>query len=652
MPEDATPPTAWTPELLFKVRDVSQVRVSPDGKRVLFCVTDPVMTDEKSENVTQIYRANCDGSGRIQLTYAEHSSGNPQWSPDGTWIAFTSNRVGKEGKSNLFRMHADGGEAEQITDAKADIGSFAWSPDSSHIAYLMPDPKTEQEEKDEKAKADWRWHEENIKYNRLYLLPMQEDADGKREPRLLTTGDTHVGGEIAGSALDWSPDGKTIVFTRTRTPKANDWPTASVMRVDVESGEVTPLVETSAAVMQPLYSPDGRWIALTLSDDPPHWAGHLRIHLLPATGGALQSLPETPDGHPALLGWSDDGQRLTFLEPRGTTTQLYSLAIETGAITALNPPGGVYSDVRLNHARTVLGFTRQTSDTPEEAFVTSIATFSPTQVSQANADIPQLPLGKTEVVRWKSADGWEIEGLLTYPVDYKAGQRVPLLLVIHGGPAGVFQETFLAQPALYPYAVFAARGYAVLRPNPRGSSGYGREFRYANGRDWGGRDFQDIMTGVDHIIAQGVADPDRLGVMGWSYGGFMTSWTITQTHRFKAASVGAAVTNLMSFNGVTDIPDFVPDYFEAQSWEDLEAYRAHSAMFQVQGVTTPTLIQHPEADVRVPIPQGYELYNALKHQNVPVRMLVLPRQPHGPNEPKMVRKVMETNLEWFTKYLT
>ena len=206
-------------------------------------------------------------------------------------------------------------------------------------------------------------------------------------------------------------------------------------------------------------------------------------------------------------------------------------------------------------------------------------------------------------------------------------------------------------PSIYPVATFAAQGYAVLRCNPRGSSGYGKDFRYANLNDWGGGDYEDLMAGVDHVIDKGVADPARMGVMGWSYGGFMTSWIITQTDRFKAASVGAAVTNLMSFTGTADIPGFMPDYFGGQFWDDLEPYRKHSPMFHVKGVTTPSLIQHGDADLRVPISQGYELYNALKAQGVPVRMLVLPRQPHGPAEPKMLRKTLQTNLDWFDEYL-
>jgi dipeptidyl aminopeptidase/acylaminoacyl peptidase len=216
---------------------------------------------------------------------------------------------------------------------------------------------------------------------------------------------------------------------------------------------------------------------------------------------------------------------------------------------------------------------------------------------------------------------------------------------------GVFVQSFAGTAGVYPNAAFASRGFALLQPNPRGSAGYGKEFRYANYQDWGGGDFRDIMAGVDRVIEMGVADPERMGVMGWSYGGYMTSWTITQTKRFKAASVGAAVTNLVSFTGTADIPGFLPDYFGGQPWDDATLYRARSPVFQAKGVTTPTLVQHGEADVRVPVSQGYEFYNAVKQQGTPAEMLVLPRQPHGPTEPRMILKIMQTNLDWFEKHL-
>jgi dipeptidyl aminopeptidase/acylaminoacyl peptidase len=644
-PEQAS---AWTPELSMKVKAVGGVRVSPDGKRVVYTVNEPVMTADKSEYLTNIWLANADGSEAYQITFGEKSSTSPDWSPDGKWLAFTSAR---SGKNNLYLLRASGGEAEMITDVKSSVGGFAWSPDGKWIAFTLADPLTADEEKNNKGKDDARWLDENVKLNHLYVVPVAKDASGKRETRQLTKGNFTIGSGLGAGGFDWSPDGKTIVFSHTKSPKADDWTSSNVSVVDVASGAIKPLATTAAAESQPSYSPDGKWIALTISDIPPTWAFHNRLHLIPAAGGAPKALAASFDEQPNLIGWAADSKRLYFSETRGTTTSISALNIETGAITEIEQGRAVYGGINLNHARSMFGLTMQKNDTAVEAYVTRADSFAPTKVSSANVDLPKLPLGKMEVVRWKSGDGMEVEGILNYPVNYKAGERVPLLLVINGGPTGVFTQNFAASPNLYPTAVFNARGYAVLRGNPRGSSGYGRKFRYANYKDWGGGDYRDLMAGVDHVITMGVADPNRLGVMGWSYGGFMTSWIITQTKRFKAASIGAAVTNLMSFTGTADIPGFIPDYMGAQFWDNLDVYRQHSAMFNIKGASTPSLIQHCEGDLRVPISQGYELYNALKQQGVPVRMLVIPRQAHGPTEPKMLLKVMQTNVEWFDKQL-
>jgi dipeptidyl aminopeptidase/acylaminoacyl peptidase len=299
----------------------------------------------------------------------------------------------------------------------------------------------------------------------------------------------------------------------------------------------------------------------------------------------------------------------------------------------------------------MMAFVYETPEKAPDVHVSKISDFKPARLTDVNASFPKLPLGKTVVVSWTSGDGRQIEGLLTYPVGWETGRRYPLILLIHGGPASVFTQGFTAGGSTYPLQAFAQRGYAVLRPNPRGSSGYGREFRFANVNDWGFGDFDDDIAGVEKVIEMGVAHPESLAVCGWSYGGFMTSFIITRTNRFKAASVGAGVTNLMSFVGTSDIPSFVPDYFLGDYWDRMETYMRHSAMFQVKNVRTPTLILHGEKDERVPLSQGQELYVALRRLGVPVEMVVYPRMPHGLQEPKFIVDAGERMLAWFDRHL-
>lgn len=637
-------PESWSPELQMKVKTVGSPQLSPDGKQVVYTVTDAVMTPDKSEYVTQIWLSTIDGKENRQLTFSEKSSTNPKWSPDGKAVAFLSNR--KDNRNNLYLLRLSGGEAEPLTEfSKSGISDFEWSPDGKTIAFTMQDPKTDEEEKNEKGKNDYRWVDENIKMVRLYLLPVQKDASDKREARKLTLENYSV------SSFDWSPDGKRIIFAHTASPSPNDWMTSDLSIVDIETNKTALFANTAAAETSPKFSPDGRTIAFLASDVPPRWAQSRTIQIAPATGGPPKALPASNDGQPVLIGWSADSKRIYFTEAKGTLSQIYSVDIGANRIDELKLPPAVYAAVSLGVSGKALTFVRQTSESPQEVFAASLSTLSPTQVSRANADLKLPPMGKTELIRWKSSDGREIEGLLTYPVGYAQGKKVPLILNVHGGPAGVFQQTFNGGRTIYPIATFSARGYAVLRPNPRGSSGYGVEFRRANFKDWGGMDYQDLMAGVDKVVEMGVADPNRLGVMGWSYGGFMTSWIVTQTSRFKAASAGAPVTNLTSFTTTADIPAFIPDYFGGQFWDSPEVYQKHSPISFVKSVTTPTMIQHGTADVRVPISQGIEFFNALKARGVPTRLLELPRQPHGPNEPKMMLIVMQSNLEWFEKYL-
>ena len=642
----AAQPNEWTPLQMMQVKRIRGVQVSPDGKRVVYAVRQALLDNGKSEYLTHIYLANADGSDTVQLTQGDKSCDDPQWSPDGKWIAFGSTRAGKR---NLWLIPPTGGEPMLLTHMKTAVTSFKWSPDSKSIAFTATDGPTPDEEKAKKEKNDVRVVDEKIKMSRLYVV--SASTKEKQTARMLTEGGFHV--PATGRAgYGWSPDSKFIVYTLTKTPSADNWTSADLEVINVENTDTSVPLRPGPVRFAPFYSPgEGQSIAYVESDRT--WAGSGRI-LVRIQGNTFeQILGPTFDGfgrYSEIIGWSADGKHVYFTEMHGTVTQLGRLPIK-GPPEIIAKLEGVASGIHLNATRTHFGFTLESLDKAPEAYISPVERFEPKAVSAVNAKLPKLPLGKTEVIQWKSKDGLDIEGLLTYPANYEKGKRYPLLLNVHGGPMGVFTQSYVASPGQYPIAAFSARGYAVLRPNPRGSSGNGKKFRYANYNDWGGGDYQDLMTGVDHVIKMGIADENRLGVMGWSYGGFMTSWTITQTKRFKAASVGAGVTNLMSFTGTADIPSFLPDYFGGEFWDNPETYRKHSAMFNIKGVTTPTLIQHGERDERVPLSQGLELYNALKRQGCTTKMVVYPRTPHGIEEPRLLVDCMERNLEWFGRYV-
>ena len=641
-------PGKWTPLETLKYRLVSDVQVSPDGRTVAYVVRVSIMEADKSEYRTQIWLSS------RQATFSDQSSSRPRWSPDGKWLALLSKRSDRN--ANIWLLPTAGGEAWRLTEAPADVQQFAWSPDSKWIAYVEQEPPRDDREKREREKDDARVVDEEDRPGRLSLISVPDEAGGPREGRTLRTPSRSVGGNpdpTAADALDWSPDGKTIAFSHTARPVANEWPSSDISLVDVATGAVRPLAATGASEITPRFSPDGQWIAYVASDDPPRWAHQRGIRLAPAAGGPLRALPPSFDESPDLAGWSADSRTLYFTETRGVYDFLYAQDVATGALRALTEPGQVSNGASVNARGTWIGFVRQSSTDPGEAWASRLSPFAPARVSDANAQLPKHPMGATRVITWKGDQGASIEGLLTLPVGYEIGKRYPMLLVIHGGPANVFKATYPATPSAYPTAVFSAEGYAVLRPNPRGSSGYGTAFRQANMKDWGGGDFRDLLAGVDAVVAMGIADPDRLGVMGWSYGGYMTAWIITQTDRFRAASIGAPVTNLISFTGTADIPSFVPNYFGGEFWEDgaFENYRAHSAMGHIGKAKTPALIQHGESDIRVPISQSYELYNALKRRGVPARMVVYPRQPHGPREPRLIRDLAERNLAWMDQWV-
>ncbi len=635
----------WSPEQTLKMKNITAVRVSPDGGKVVYAVREAIMTDDRSEYVNQLFLTDSKGSQLIRLTKGDKNNSNPRWSPDAKWIAFTSNR---DSKNNLYILPVAGGESERLTDVKTGVADFEWSPDSKAIAYTMTDAVSDAEEKIKKAKNDWYFMGEEYKQGRLYVLWINEkDTTGKQKVLKVTNENRHI------STINWSPDGKWIAYTHALSPGVNDNAYSDIAMVNISTGEVKQIANTAAGERQPHFSPDGKYIAYLATNEEGIWSGKSYIKVVPVNGGKALPLANTPNEPGSLLGWSNDGKSVFTTEAYHTTAKVFRLSTDGKNITEWNTGNkDMITSIDLNENATHFGLVMQNTTRPGDAYISTTASFAPVKLSNVNPEIAKYPVPKTEVIKWKSFDGKEIEGLLTYPLNYESGKKYPLILNVHGGPAGVFSETFIAgNSGSYPIAAFAEKGIFVLRPNPRGSTGYGVEFRLANQRDWGGADYKDLMTGVDYVIAKGFVDSSKMGVMGWSYGGFMSSWIVGHTNRFKAASIGAPVVDLVSQNMTDDIGGFLPSYMKKQPWEDWDVYNTHSPLRYVQNVSTPILLQHGESDIRVPFSQSVMFYNALKRREVPVRFLVLPRQPHGPTEPKMALKVAQTNMEWMQHYL-
>jgi dipeptidyl aminopeptidase/acylaminoacyl peptidase len=635
----------WSPEQVLKIKNISSAQVSPDGTKVVYTIREAMMTDDRSEYVNHIWISAIDGSNAKQLTTGDKNNSNPKWSPDNKSIAFTSSR---DGKNNVYILPIAGGEAEKITETKGGVSEFEWSNDGTKIAVIVADAVTDKEEKNKKAKNDWYMWEAELKQNRLQVYWInQKDASQKYMQKLLTNDNISV------YAFDWNKDGTSIVYSYGKSTKANDNSYSDIALINIETGVIKNIANTAAGESSPQFSPDGSLISYYSTENPNDWPGAKHVKVYALADGKTLRLKATPNEDGSILGWTADGKNIVWSESNKTLTSIYTLSVDGKNMTELSKGEKNYiGAAKINASHTFISFTLQNTSQFPELYVSKLSEYAPFKITSINAGISSMPLGRTEVIKWKGADGLEIEGLLTYPLNYTAGKKVPLILNIHGGPAGNFGQTCIAtNQGTYPLAAFSEDGYAILRPNPRGSSGYGSEFRMANRQDWGGKDFIDLMNGVDQVIKMGLTEESMLGVMGWSYGGYMSSWIVGHTNRFKAASIGAPVVDLVFQNLTDDIEGFLPSYFKSDPWNNWSMYSEHSPLRFVQNVQTPVMLQHGEADQRVPLGNSVMFYNALKRRNIPVKLLVLPRQPHGPSEPRMVLKTMQTNIEWFASIL-
>jgi dipeptidyl aminopeptidase/acylaminoacyl peptidase len=634
----------WSPTQTIKHKVISTVRVSPDGGKVVYAVKELKTIEGKSEFINHLFISDINNTNTIQLTQGEKNNINPKWSPDGKKIAFVSNR---NGKNNLYCLNLAGGEAERLTDLKTGINDFKWSTTGNQIAFTSSDFETEEETGNKKSGNDWFFMNENFKQGRLHLLQLnKKDKNGIPQITTLSKENRHI------NSFSWSPDDQWIAYAHAASGGVEDNTFCDISMIKISSGEVKVIANSPVGENQPLFSPDGKFIAYYNLDEKGIWGGKTSVKIFALENGSVQTLADTPNGPAELIGWSSNGKTIYTLEPFHTSTKIFSLSSDGKQATEWTTgTKGVLSGLELNSKGTHFGFTFQNTSIPQDGYISSTNSFSALKISNINPELANLPVPKTELISWKSFDGMEIEGLLTYPLNYEAGKKYPFILNIHGGPAGVFSENFIAVSGIYPLAALAENDIFILRPNPRGSNGYGLKFREANHRDWGGGDYKDLMAGVDYAISKGWVDANKMGVMGWSYGGFMSSWIVGHNNRFKVASIGAPAVDLVTQDLTDDIPGFLPSYMEKQPYEDWKVYDDHSPLRFVQNVKTPVLLQHGQADVRVPFSQGIMYYNALKRRGVPVRFLVLPRQPHGPAEPSMILKTAQTNLSWMLHYL-
>ena len=611
-----------SPEAFLELRALQDPQFSPDGSKVAFVVSDPLKGEKRTRHIWLYDKAS--NTGR-QITYSEMSETSPRWSPDGKKLAFLSNRGDNQ---QIYILSLSGGEGVVVTKAKADVSSIAWSPDGQAIAFLSPDPKSEAEEKREKDKEDARVVDKDKKHARLRVLEL-----AKQEARALTEPNWEI------KDLVWLPDGQSIVVSATNRP-ASDHNTERIYLVNVKDGKRNELLAPRGPFNAIRVSPDGAVVSFVgcREDGPqPH-----DLFLLPVRGGAARNLTGASlDRRILNYHWANDGSivaeyaegfrnRFVGYNSEGEKKESPELPINPG-------PFGVAPSGEI-------AFVGETSTAPQELWLRN-ASGKAEQIIHINANWQDHALVAPEFYKYKSFDSVEIEAALLKPAGYDGKAKLPLVVLVHGGPTGNWEDR------IDPWGqLLVARGYAVFYPNVRGSIGYGQKFVEMNRADWGGGDFKDVMMGVDDLIAKGIADPDRLGIGGWSYGGYMAEWAVTQTTRFKAAVSGAGMANLISEFGTEEHPSY-DEWFWGVPYEKPEGFLNSSPFVYLKNAKTPTLILQGEADTVDPQGQSQELYRGLKWYGVDVELVLYPREPHGFQEAKHRVDMQNRMLNWVGKYL-
>ena len=661
-----------TPSLddLLNMKNVSNAQISPDGKFVAYSIQE--VDWKENAYVSQIWIANVETGAIFQLTQGKKSSENPQWAPDGRWLAFASERElvsssgppagdkqeTKLGARQIWLISPYGGEAWTLTRHETSVGGFRWSRDGKQMAFTAPVAETKAM-KDRKEKySDYEVFEEDFAQNQLWVVDVAE-AEATLSPvkaKPITTDPTlNVGG------FSWSPDSTHIAFQATPNPLLAFGGQADIYLVDLDASHaVHKIVALEGPDGNPVFSPDGEQLAFTTALGRKYFF-YLNSHIAKVNLRAVLAHPATTpsevddltpqfDEDPQLLNWGPDG--IYFGALQKTDSHLFRIDPRSKRITRISSPdhfaGGATS---FTKDFKMVAFTASDAKHVNEVFVSPTAPFEPRRLTDMNAQLKGWTLGTVEMVSWKSKDGTVIEGALHKPADFDPHKKYPLLVMIHGGPTGISRALMYPANRYYPVEAFLSKGALVLEPNYRGSAGYGEKFRSLNVRNLGVGDMWDVMSGVDSLIAQGIVDESRLGCMGWSQGGYISAFLTTNTERFKAISVGAGISDWTTYYVNTDITPFTREYLHATPWDDPTIYSLTSPITNIKKAQTPTLIQHGQFDKRVPIPNGFELYRGLRDENVTARMIIYAGFGHGITKPKSNRAVLQHNLDWFSRYI-
>ncbi len=627
----------WTLDSIMALKSVSDPQIKPDGSEVA-CVVRSANFQRKAYD-SKIWVISISEGKPRSLKTPHFSDSRPRWSKAGNGFAFLSRR---NGEPQVYVGESPDMEPRKLTHSPTGVIDFKWSLDGSQIGYLAVEPSTPAEEKRIDEGDDPIVANQGFKCTRLYRISTK---GGTAES--LTAVNRHV------VSFDWSPDGLKVVYAAQPTPRNRDTFHVDLSELDLASRRETPLVVQEGRDADACYSRDGRLIAFHSQAGKINYFEERHVGIVPSGGGEVRyvtrNLPADVFRGGNEFWWGQDSLELIFGAGTGTQDDLYSVQSKDGTasrlIDALAGPSSF--SISLDGRR--IAFLKSSSGAPPELQLATKAGSRWTERPLAvfNPEVTSFPHVTAKTLRWKSRDGLDIEGVLRLPFGYKEGTRVPLLVELHGGPTGVAVEGFPI-PRTYPAQMFLQEGFAFLAPNFRGSSNYGGRFRLANIESQGFGDFEDVMAGIDLLVKQGVADPDRMGVMGWSYGGFLSAWILGHSDRFKAISIGAPGTDWISWYGRSDGPrEVLWTYFGGQPWDRLETYNRHSPRYSLRHAKTPSLLAHGEQD----IDDVSEIFHALTDLNVPVEFVTYPREGHGISEPSHQRDLMRRNLEWFKHWV-